>query len=920
LSGGADVGVRRRRASLMLMVASGFAGLGYQIVWTQQCVLWLGHESAAVLAVVAAFFGGLAVGAFTIGSRIARSKRPVRWYAGCEFTIALWSLFLIFAMPPLSAWALRMTGVQPTPAWQWSVAFLGTFLLFLPATAAMGATLPAMERMTAPVYGEGQFIAALYASNTLGAVVGVLAAAFWLVPMIGLARTAGVSTGLNLLCGVTSLVLFPSSAQTAAPTLVPARPGARGLLTCLALTGLLGIGYEVLVVRVLSQVTEDTVYTFAMMLAVYLVGTAAGAAGYKRWIVAWTEHGFAARSPSRVGLGTLSGFPSLKNDRRDRDMLVDLLLGALAAACLVGTASLWTADHVKTLALHALGGSMGAALAAEAVLALVAFGPATVVMGALFSHLSGRARASGVSFGCALGVNTLGAATAPVVWGVLAVRSLGPKLALLLICLGYLALTARRAWSKPVIWVPAGAALALALFAPPLTFIDVPDGGHVVSYQEGVMAAVSVVEDANGVVRLRINNRQQEGSSATFRVDARQAWLPLLLHPAPERALFLGLGTGVTAGSAAEDPKLHVDAVELLPEVIAASAYFSRGSPDRVPKPSRDGLGRAAPVLPQANARLHVMAVDARRYVRASDRRYDVIISDNFHPARSGSGSLYTVEHFQAVRRRLDAGGLFCQWLPLHQLDLESLRSIVQSFLAAYPHGWAMLASNSLETPVFGLVGRGDASRLDVAVIHYRLARLASLERVAGLGLEDELAVLGSFVAGPDALRRFAGGATPNTDDRPVVAYAAPRVTYAPDSRPRDRLLALLRELSLHPKLPQQLILPTPDPTLPDRLAAYWVARDRFIESGRDVRPLPRVEDMLAQVREPLLSVLRICPDFRPAYDPLLSMATDLARTDVSGARALLSELRRIQPARDDAGRALDLLGTAASTVGQPAR
>ena len=99
-------------------------------------------------------------------------------------------------------------------------------------------------------------------------------------------------------------------------------------------------------------------------------------------------------------------------------------------------------------------------------------------------------------------------------------------------------------------------------------------------------------------------------------------------------------------------------------------------------------------------------------------------------------------------------------------------------------------------------------------------------------------------------------------------------------------------------------MLPTPDPAWPRRLAAYWAARDRFIESGRDVRPSPRVEDMLAQVREPLLSVLRISPDFRPAYDPLLSMATALARSDVSGARTLLTELTRIQPARTEASRA----------------
>ena len=102
------------------MVASGFAGLGYQIVWTQQSALWLGHESAAVLAVVAAFFGGLSVGALAFGSRIEQSARPVSWYAGCELVIALWSVLLVFAMQPFSAGALHVMGAQPSPLWQWA--------------------------------------------------------------------------------------------------------------------------------------------------------------------------------------------------------------------------------------------------------------------------------------------------------------------------------------------------------------------------------------------------------------------------------------------------------------------------------------------------------------------------------------------------------------------------------------------------------------------------------------------------------------------------------------------------------------------------------------------------------------------------------------------------------------------------------
>ena len=172
----------RRWAPALLMLMSGFAGLGYQIVWTEQCAHWQGHESAAVLAVVAAFFGGLGVGAWALGARIENSARPVRWYAGCELMIALWGLLLTRFMPIFSAWALGITGVAPTPLWQWTVAFFGTFALLLPATAAMGATLPAMQRIEARLAGVGPSIATLYAANTFGAVLGVLGVAFWLLP------------------------------------------------------------------------------------------------------------------------------------------------------------------------------------------------------------------------------------------------------------------------------------------------------------------------------------------------------------------------------------------------------------------------------------------------------------------------------------------------------------------------------------------------------------------------------------------------------------------------------------------------------------------------------------------------------------------------------------------------------------------
>lgn len=847
------------------MAASGCAGLGYQIVWTQQSSLWLGHEAPAVLAVVTAFFGGLALGGLSLGARIERSDHARAWYVGCELAMALWSVVVLLVWSPFSAFVASAMGVEPSPQAQWSVAFLATFVVFLPATAAMGATLPAMERLAVALSGGGRSIAALYASNTFGAVLGVLGAAFWLVPAIGLTRTAAFCVALNLACAVLAFAVFPKTTEreSIAPVALDLR--GRVALLRLAATGFLGIGYEIVVVRVIGQVTENTVYTFASLLAVYLVGTAVGAAGYRRWL-----------------------------ERRDPDGLDERLLGAVSLAVLIGAATLFAANSVRSWAEEAFGFGVGAALLAEVVLALISFGPATAAMGATFSHLSRAAAISGATFGRTVGVNTLAASAAPLIFGVVAVPALGPKLVLAAIATGYLALTVQKPWLTKAVAIPAVAALAFALVAPPLVFVDVPKGGRLVIYEEGVMAAVSVVEDAGGVATLRINNRQQEGSSATLYADARQAWLPLLLHDAPRKVLFLGLGTGVTASSAADDPTLEVDVVELLPEVIRASRHFTP-----------DGSRR----------RLHVVAADARRYVRATDRRYDVIVSDNFHPARSGSGSLYTVEHFDAVRRRLEPRGVFCQWLPLHQLDLETLRSIARSFLVVYPRGVAMLATNSLETPVVGLVGRADESRFEVPAMRRRLSELAVPEKLVRLGLEDELAVFGSFVGGPSALDSFAGSAPVNTDDRPVVSYRAPGITYAPESRPRDRLVKLLFALSIQP---DELVAATPEPVWSNRLLAYSAARNRFIELGRDIESSPRVEEMLARVREPLLGVLRISPDFRPAYDPLLSMATALAQTDAPRARELLAELARVQPERPEARELAMTLASDGSSVSSP--
>jgi spermidine synthase len=324
---------------------------------------------------------------------------------------------------------------------------------------------------------------------------------------------------------------------------------------------------------------------------------------------------------------------------------------------------------------------------------------------------------------------------------------------LALLVFGYVGMQAVQSWHRVSTWGPALLALALVQWSPPLRFVDQPAGAQLVSYRDGVMAAVSVVQDDQGIARLRVNNRAQEGSSASGWLERRLAVLPLHLREQgldrdantatkirgadPKlRALFLGLGTGFTAAAAAE-AGLAVDAVELLPEVVEVADYFAR-----------------FPGAPQALNPVRHITADARRYVQTGESQYDLIVADLFHPARDGAGSLYTVEHFSSVRSRLAPSGLFCQWLALHQMELNTLRSIVAAFVQVYPEGYAVLLSNSLDTPVLGLVARPDVPRLYAGAIpavgQERGRRLARLD--------DEFAVLGSALAGPAELKRFVQG------------------------------------------------------------------------------------------------------------------------------------------------------------------
>ncbi|MBC8001139.1 MAG: fused MFS/spermidine synthase, partial [Opitutaceae bacterium] len=264
-----------------IITLSGATGLAYQMVWARLLAPAVGHELPATLAIVFAFLAGLALGAWLLDGAIQRSRNPLRFYAGLEFVMAAWGCASSVLIPALGDAASDWIGVDPSPFRQWTISFLVPFLILLPATMAMGATFPAMERCVSATTPFRPAVAAVYAANTFGGVVGIMAGPVILLPAFGFRQTLWILAALNGICGLGSWALarrqeMSAPAEALGTIPVPSSPAPTRLLFIAAFTGLLGIGLETVVLRVLSQILENTVYSFAGILAIYLLGTAAG--------------------------------------------------------------------------------------------------------------------------------------------------------------------------------------------------------------------------------------------------------------------------------------------------------------------------------------------------------------------------------------------------------------------------------------------------------------------------------------------------------------------------------------------------------------------------------------------------------------------------------------------------------------------
>lgn len=723
------------------MLFSGAAALMYEVLWIRDMVLLFGAAGRAVAVVLSMFFLGMSVGAWAAGRFSAWVNSPLRAYAFVEWGLALcagWCLFMMGRYETLTPWLFELAGGS---AWlllagKGALAFAALF----PPAFCMGATWPLMTEHAARIRRSGGFArvgAFLYAANTMGAVAGALLAGFVLPPTLGFQRSYLLAMGVNVVVGAAACVwagrrLEHRARAFQAPRAGSGRP-ARDALVLAFVSGVLTLGLETLWTRMLAQVLQNSVYTFSAVLAVFLLALAAG--------------------------GAAAGWLAEK-DWPERRVLA-VLLGGGAVGVLVSAPVFYVASAGMRFYAPELG---WAAYMARVfgLAALVCFLP-TFLLGVLFPYLLKRiqqsqAQGGGAAAGRLAAMNTVGAVLGPLLAGFALLPLLGLWGALGALASGYAVLAipyAREFGRAGVVGSALVTVLALVSGWVGIPLVDVGEGARLVDVIQGERSTVAVLEEG-GELWLKVNNHYALAHTGTARLQRFQAQLPLLLHPDARDVYFLGMGTGITAAGALVPGVRSVTVCELLPEVIEASRrHFGAWT---------GGLFR--------DPRARVLAEDGRNRLMASPRSYDLIIADLFRPWRAGVGALYTKEHFAMVRKRLNAGGLFVQWLPLHHHTQEQFFTILRTMRSVFPFMTFWRLNFWPNRPSVALVGHVSPPRYNAG------AAVAAFRRMHG---EEDIS--DTFVTAY-TLTHYAGNlsegrwrAPPgpvNTDDRPVLEYVSP--------------------------------------------------------------------------------------------------------------------------------------------------
>jgi spermidine synthase len=777
-----DGGAPRRIALLLgLFFVSGFAALVYQVLWVRELGLLLGSTAQAAATTIAIFFAGLATGGWYWGRRAAGSGSSLRTFGLLEIGVGVTALGhfvlldLYHAIYPTMHGLVGSTAVLDTT----TKALVAATLLFPPALL-MGGTLPVMgQHLVRSPDRLATTGTTLYAVNTIGSAAGALAAGFVLPLALGFRDAYLLAVALDLGVGVVAVTLAarsrgttPSSHRQQPPRVpsdevapaaevaaraehppVAARSGRIALPVQLIwliafASGFATLGVEVVYTRLFAQVLQNSAYTYALVLAAFLLALALGAA------VAHLLARLRRPSPMRV-------------------------LGGLLLTSAAVTASIPWLFHRVTDGLAYVGadrdwGGYVAAVAGTATLAMVL--PA-VVLGALLPYLlrllQPAGRAAGETIGRLVAANTLGAILGSLTAGFVLLPTVGAWRSLLWLAATYvgllLMLVLRRLdLARVGIAVAAGVGLVALLLVDPrglgqLRFGTGP-GERILEVREGAAATAAVVETYDDRL-LRVNNYYTLGSTRALDSERNQTVIPMLTAPDARSVFYLGLGTGITAGAALPFDVDRVVACEILPEVVdLAEAHFHEW---------QHGLFE--------DRRVEIHAEDGRNCLRRSPETFDLIISDLFTPWKAGTGNLYTLEHYRTAAERLEPGGRYVQWVPLYQVSERELAIIARTMDEAFAQVTLWRGDLFPNRSIAALVGTDDPTHLDPADA---VTTVRDLLDEPGLGdptlTDDQIEAM--------ALRLYAGNVTAsglfdaaelNTDDHPRIEYLAPRTHRA---------------------------------------------------------------------------------------------------------------------------------------------
>ncbi|PYR59776.1 MAG: SAM-dependent methyltransferase [Acidobacteria bacterium] len=691
---------------LVLFVGSGCAALIYEIVWFQLLELVIGSSAVSLAVLLGTFMGGMCLGSIVLPRVISSREHPLRVYAFLELGIGTIGILVLFGMPLVggvyTAWA--GSGV-------FGILFRGVIagICLLPPTMLMGATLPAISRWVQTTPEGVAWLGFFYGGNITGAVIGSLLAGFYLLRVFDVSTATFVAVALNVTVAALGLVLAKATPHEPAPAAAPQAEGAPGradawsVYVAIGLSGMTALAAEVIWTRLLSLVFGATVYTFSLILAVFLIGLGIGSSlgsvlsrGLTRprvalgvcqlllcAAIAWTAYMLTESLPYWPINPSISTDPWF-NFQLD---LARCLWAVLPAAIL------WGASFPLALASVATPGQdparlVGGVYAANTVGAIVGSLAASVLIAWRGSQYGQQALIVVSAMAALLTLE-------PVYAGANRNKARLAFVALV-IAAGSAALLARTVHAVPGVLVAYGRYAATRVGQADYIYVG-----------EGWNASVAVSRLSNGVLNYHNAGKVQASSEPQdMRLQRMLGHLTTLIPAQTRTVLVIGCGAGVTAGAVSIDPRLERETIAeiepLVPSVV--STYFSEHNFDVV-----------------RNKKVHVTIDDARHFVLTTRETFDAVTSDPLDPWVKGAAMLYTREFFELVKQHLNPGGVVTLFVQLYESNTEAVKSEIATFFEAFPNGIVWGNTNNGVGYDLVLLGQVEPTRIDIDAIQARL-------------------------------------------------------------------------------------------------------------------------------------------------------------------------------------------------------